>query len=217
MVLRATVRLLVVFAVLAAIIPHASADTITLTINGAQWNDGGSLSGYFEVSYTGVDGSGYPTGMTLVSTDITTGNGTNGDGFLGQTYIYDVANQTTNVTFEDIDATQDGGAPANEVDLINNNGADIFLDWQGTDPSTLYVGVVGGQYSSESEGDAGTRYINSQAGGVGSPSSVPEPSTFLLSALGLGMAGLAATRRVAAAGDPTDRNNLFARPRTLAD
>jgi len=82
----------------------AVADTFTLDWAGGYWNDGGSLAGTFTVEYDAATGA--PT--SLVSADVTTGNGIS-DGFLGQSYVYDVSGLTSTVDSVSFDATQYGG------------------------------------------------------------------------------------------------------------
>jgi hypothetical protein len=183
--LRAAGKLLATIALAAfsMALPAAAAGTLTLSWTGGSWNDGGSLSGTFTVQY---DSNGTPT--TLLSADVITGNGTS-DGFAGQTYIYDVTGQTTNVVSYYFDATQHGGDPANELVMTNGNGYRIFLDWQGTSPTGLWVGNVGSQYSSENTPSYSiVRYLDSSAGSPGSPV-IGQPSVPVLSSPAL--AGLA--------------------------
>src|ERR1019366_1523797 len=78
-----TLLLALMVAVLTAAMP-VSAGMLTLSFTDASWNDGGSLSGTFTVDY---DANGMPT--SLVSADVVTGDGTS-DGFIGQSYIFDV-------------------------------------------------------------------------------------------------------------------------------
>jgi len=171
---------------------EAQYSTNTLSFSGASWNDGGSLDGYFTVQY---DITGTP--IALLSLDVVTGNGTS-DGFLGYTYLYNVSGQadTASAIWDGGDtffsATQNGGAPANEVAIgipINfespdGTGLSLFLDWQGSNPDSLFVGDVGGQYSSESYfGGPGTRSLNDEGGSAG-VTPTPEPATFALAGLG---------------------------------
>lgn len=165
----------------------AVAGVLTLSWTGGYWNDGGSLSGTFTVDYAS---NGMPT--NLVSADVITGNGTS-DGFIGQSYIYNVSGLTSTVDSNAFyfDATQFGGNPANELEMTNANGYRIFLDWLGTNPTGLWVGHVGGQYSSENDPDYTViRYLNSSEGGgsSGTGSDTPEPASFVLA--GLGLAGV---------------------------
>jgi hypothetical protein len=157
----------------------AVADTFTLDWAGGYWNDGGSLAGTFTVEYDAATGA--PT--SLVSADVTTGNGIS-DGFLGQSYVYDVSGLTSTVDSVSFDATQYGGAPANELVMTEASGYRVFLDWQGVNPTALWVGNPGSQYSSENNPSYSiVRYLNTTAGSAGSE--VPEPASFVLSGLGL--------------------------------
>jgi hypothetical protein len=162
--------------------------TNTLSFSGASWNDGGSLDGYFTIQYYG----GTPS--AVLSLDVTTGNGTS-DGFIGFDYIYNVSGQANTISTPTFDALQSDGAPANELVAVRLGEDDpyygMFLDWQGSSPTSLYVGVVGGQYSSENyEGAPGIRSLNNEGGSLGP---VPEPSTLALA--GLGGLGLLLFRR----------------------
>ena len=151
--------------------------TNTLSFSGASWSDGGSLDGYFTIQYNG----GTPD--AVLSLDVITGNGTS-DGFIGFHYIFNVDGQADTVSTPDFDAWQNLGAPANELDMNPLGSPDdwLFLDWQGSSPTSLYVGNVEGQYSSEQYvGGPGIRSLNSEGG---SPGPVPEPSTLALSAVG---------------------------------
>lgn len=170
--------------------------TNTLSFYGASWNDGGSLDGYFTISY---DATGTP--LTLLSADITTGNSTpgfysGGQTFNGFEYIYDVSGKENTAgpsLMGFISATENSGAPANELSLspLDDSSHYLFLDWQGSTPTSLYLGDSDGQYSSESySGDPATRSLNTSGGSVGS---APEPGTFAL--VGLGAAGLLVFRR----------------------
>jgi len=170
--------------------------TNTLSFSGASWNDGGSLNGYFTVSY---DATGTP--INLLSADVTTGNSTpgfytEGQTFTGFEYIYDVSGQA-NTAFGSINATQNpgdgGGFAANEIRLVSSSFPDysLFLDWQGTTPTALYDGDSMGEHSSENyAGMPAQRYLDSSGGSVGT---VPEPTTFALA--GLSAAGLLIFRR----------------------
>lgn len=181
-------RLLIALGVAAivATVP-AVAGTLTLTWTGGSWNDGGSFSGTFTVTYNDLTGA--PT--ALVSADIITGNGTNGDGFAGQTYLYSVPGYADTVSSSGFDAIQASGSPANELTLSETGGFYyMYLDWQGTSPTTLWVGSAGGQYSSEgfkASGPGGlwsaVRYLNSEGGSAGT--SAPEPATLILTGLAL--------------------------------
>ena len=164
--------------------------TNTLNFSGASWSDGGSLDGYFTIQYQ----NGTP--IAVLSLDVTTGNGSS-DGFIGYDYIYNVSGQanTLNGT-PDFDAEQNNGAPANELVAVRSSDSDsfnygLYLDWQGSTPTSLYVGNVGGQYSSEAyTGSPGIRSLNNEGGSVGP---VPEPSTLALA--GLSSLGLFLFRR----------------------
>ncbi len=157
---------------------HAqSFTTNTLSFSGASWNDGGSLNGNFTVEYE----NGTPT--ELLSLDVTTGNGTS-DGFTGYDFLYNVAGQADTVFLAGINATEGGEFAANEVVADSDSGGyrNIFLDWQGTTPTSLYLGDVGGEFSSEYDSAVGiTRGLNTDGGSVGT---VPEPSSFALAGLG---------------------------------
>ena len=159
-------RLLIALGV-AAIVATVPAVAGTLTLTWTRiWNDGGSFSGTFTVTYNDLTGA--PT--ALVSADIITGNGTNGDGFAGQTYLYNVPGYADTVSSSGFDAIQASGSPANELTLSETGGFYyMYLDWQGTSPTTLWVGSAGGQYSSEgfkASGPGGlwsaVRYLNSE-------------------------------------------------------
>ncbi len=126
--------------------------------------------------------------MSLLSADIVTGNGPS-DGFPGQQYLYGVEGYSNTVYFLGFDAQQAGGSAANELVLSTNPssaflGHSLYLDWQGTSPTGLYVGSAFGQYTSENTPFYGTiRSLNSQGGSEGV--ATPEPATFGLAGLGL--------------------------------
>jgi hypothetical protein len=166
---------------------EAQLTTSTLSFSGATWSDGGSLDGYFTIEYN----NGTP--FAVLSLNVITGNGTS-DGFIGFNYIYNVAGQNDTVDPDNIyiNVTQFDGYPANE--LFASDSADnyeLYLDWQGDSPTSLFVGDVGAQYSSEAyDGSPGIRSLNDEGGSAGS---VPEPSTPALA--GLGGLGLLLFRR----------------------
>jgi hypothetical protein len=168
--------------------------TNTLSFSGASWSDGGSLDGYFTIEYD--NGTPY----AVLSLDVTTGNGTS-DGFIGYDYIYNVSGQANTIYAPGFSALQNEGAPANELEVgssfvASNQSYDapanepvalgspdsnyiLFLDWQGSNPTSLYVGDVGFQYSSEDyDGSPGIRSLNDEGG------SVPEPTSMALAGLG---------------------------------
>jgi hypothetical protein len=186
---------MIMVAVLFASLPMA-AGTLTLSFSGAAWDDGGSLDGFFTVTY---DDNGMPT--SLVSANVVTGGGSLLPGF---TYVYNDPPFATNVVIPPdsslfFDATQYGGAPANEL-VLNTSNSILFLDWQGTNPTSLWVGNVDGQYSSESQVTdgfirIGTRSINSSGGSVGTATDAPEPTTFALTGLVLVGVGFFRRRR----------------------
>ena len=164
--------------------------TNTLSFSGASWSDGGSLDGYFTIQYD----NGTPT--ALLSLDVITGNGIS-DGFIGYDYIYNVSGQANTVVLggwvslsggddspgSGFSALQSLGAPANElnVDSLNSPDYALFLDWQGSSPTSLWVGDIGGQYSSEDYTGESIRSLNNEGG---SPGPAPEPSTLALAGLG---------------------------------
>ena len=166
--------------------------TNTLTFSGASWNDGGSLDGYFTIQYD----AGIPDAVLCL--DVTTGNGTS-DSFIGYDYIYNVSGQANTVNgTPGFDALQSDGNPANELLVVRSSDPDYFnyglyLDWQGSNPTSLYVGDVGSQYSSEAyDGSPGIRSLNDEGGSQGS---VPEPSTLTLALAGFSGLGLLLFRR----------------------
>ena len=178
-------------------VPAVSAGTATFTLSftDASWNDGGTLNGYFTVTYNAAIGAGDP--VALDSLYVQTGNGS-GDSFPGQLYIYDVSGYANTVSSFGFDAEQAVGGPASEVYVENMAGNNLFLDWwiatPGSLPTGLWVGNVGGQYSSESIGvfRDPIRALNSQGGSSGTggdqpfiPSAAPEAGTFSLAGLAL--------------------------------
>jgi len=178
--------------ILAAALP-ARAGTLTFTWSGATFNDGGTLSGTFTATYD--DATDEMT--SLVSADIVTGNGAS-DGFPGMDYVYAVPGKTDTVYFLGFDAQQALGAPANELVLSTDSsmafyGQSLYLDWQGTNPTGLYVGNVPGQYTSENTPYYGiVRSLNEEGGSAG-VASTPEPGSLLL--VGAGFVGFGWRRR----------------------
>ena len=170
----------------AALKASAQYTTNTLNFAGASWNDGGSLDGYFTIQY---DALGTPA--QVLSLDVTTGAGTS-DSFIGYNYVYNVSGLDNTVEFADINATQ-LDFPANEV-VAEAGESMLFLDWQGSTPTALYLGNNGSEYSSESSFSADylTRSLNDQGGSVGA---VPEPSTWAMMILGFAGVGFMAYRR----------------------
>jgi hypothetical protein len=173
--------LLAILTAVSIVSAEAQFTTNTLTFSGASWNDGGSLDGYFTIQYD----NGTP--IAVLSLDVATGNGTS-DGFLGYTYIYNVSDQADTVIGAFINATQPDFT-ANELIAVNSSETDshhVYLDWQGSSPTSLYLGNVGDEYSSENYvGSSGYRTLNDEGGSVGT---VPEPTTLALAGLsGLGM------------------------------
>ena len=174
--------LLAILTVIAIASAEAQLTTSTLSFSGATWSDGGSLDGYFTIEYN----NGTP--FAVLSLNVITGNGTS-DGFIGFDYIYNVSGQANTISTPTFDALQSDGAPANELVAVRLGEDDpyygLFLDWQGSSPTSLYVGTVGGQYSSENyEGAPEIRSLNNLGGSVGAP----EPSTLALAGLsGLGL------------------------------
>lgn len=170
--------LLAVITVLSVASTQAQITTNTLSFSGASWNDGGSLDGYFTIVYN------MTVPQQVLALDVTTGNGTS-DGFLGHQYTLNISGQADTVSSATIDATQNGGYAANEV-YASSGTYSLFLDWQGSDPTSLYLGNAGGEYSSENySGSPGIRALNTQGGSVG----VPEPPTSAFAGIGFLMFG----------------------------
>jgi len=172
---------------------QAQYTTNTFSFTGASWNDDASLSGYFTIGY---DLSGTP--ISLVSLDVTTGDGI----FPGFNYIYNVLGQEDTVSFDvgyPFDATQSTGWPANELTVFSlDESRFLNLDWQGTDPTSLYVGDPEGLHSSEGvySPDFMIRGLTTAGGSGGTGGTVeptPEPGTLVLA--GLAGASLIAFRR----------------------
>lgn len=192
-VFSVALKISIALAIAAFVSTPVSASTITVTFSGLSWNDGGSLDGTFTVS---TDINGDP--LTVLSAEIFTTDGTNGDGFIGQTYYYNWPGETTNTNLggtsgDGISAVEgENGAPANEV-MISCCSAVylLYLDWQNSDTSTLYAGTVGEQYTSEADPTT-VRYLV-DLGGTGGDDAAPEPATSVL--VGLALVGLGMGRR----------------------
>jgi PEP-CTERM motif len=196
-------KLLFVAGTLLCAVALRAQSTNTLAFNGT-WNDGGSLAGWFTVAYD-VDG----TPIALLAADITTGNSTpgfysGGQTFAGYQYIYNVNGQANTAEYnfygvDGIDTIQSGGDNPNDIELgvanqfelnsLGDGDYQLYLDWQGSNPATLYLGTAGSgnEYSSETydgapTGDNGDiRYLNTSGGAV---EAAPEPGTFALAGLG---------------------------------
>ncbi len=98
------------------------------------------------------------------------------------------------------DAIENDGSVANELVAVNlsqptDYNYALYLDWQGAAPTSLYVGAVPGQYSSEYyDGAPEIRSLNSEGGSAGI-TFTPEPSTLALAGLGGLLTFVAARRR----------------------
>ncbi len=147
---------------------------------------------------------------------VQTGNGTNGDGFPGQLYIYDVPGYANTVSTNDFDASQALGAPASEVYVADTAGNNLYLDWSVATPASLptglWVGSSGGRLSFRSFGvfRDPIRGLNSQGGSGGSggnqpsiPSGVPRARHVLAGRAGAGRHGY--LRGFASRGQKTSR------------
>jgi hypothetical protein len=122
--------------------------------------------------------------LSVVSANVVTTNGTS-DGFVGQTYLFDVPGQTDTVAGWLVTTTQFGGADANEIALIENNNYIVWLDWKGTNPTALWA-APSAPFTSEFDGISLDRPLAS--GGNGESTTTPEPAS--LSMLGGGFIGL---------------------------
>jgi hypothetical protein len=174
------------FAVFGASVPARADNIIQWTFSGAQFENGASLTGYFDIDYTAG-------GRIVTSWDITAGSGPN-------SYSGEIQLPLTNFTPSNSYVNNSGGwnwatTPypwgATYLGLwlrtsgdLGPSGGTVGFTGGGTTGSTLYVDTIANlQYN--------TWVVSGSI--LGAPAPVPAPAPLLL--LGPGLVGLAAVRR----------------------